>query len=156
MSRWITGGAPPSAVSNISGSTVISPSCRFQYVHIGWSRTTSPDGVWMSIVIGSPSMAQNRFAQGPGAITSCSPTAMRPWSVSTAVTLSSEPSSKPVTSVWEWIWTPSARHLSRRPATDSRLNAKPPWCSCRHTVTPFARQSGKSSFMCASTSASPR
>ena len=53
----------------------------------------------MSIVSGSPSIAQKRFAQGPGAITTCSPTAMRPLSVSTAVTLSSAPSSNPVTSV---------------------------------------------------------
>ena len=103
MSRWITGGAPPSAVANISGSTVISPSCRFQYVHIGWSRATSPEGVWMSIVIGRPSIPQKCFAHGPGAITTCSPTAIRPLSVSTAVTVSSSPSSKPVTSVSEWI-----------------------------------------------------
>ena len=109
----------------------------------------------MSIVIGRPSMPQKCLAHGPGAITTCSPTAIRPLSVSTAVTVSSSPSSKPVTSTYEWIWTFSSRHLSRRPITDSTLKAKPPWCSWRQIVTPFARQSGNSSFMCASTSASP-
>ena len=91
----------------------------------------------MSIFAGSPSSAQNFCAQGPGAITTCSPTAIRPWSVWTAVTVSSAASSKPVTSVCVWIWTPSERHLSRRPATASMLKAKPPWCSCRQTVTPL-------------------
>ena len=64
VSRWMTGGSPPSAVANMSGSTVISPSCRFQYVHIGRSRTTSPDGVVMSMRAGMPSSDQNRAAQG--------------------------------------------------------------------------------------------
>src|SRR3954468_12786095 len=34
VSTWTTGGAEPSARSNISGSTVISPSCRYQNVHM--------------------------------------------------------------------------------------------------------------------------
>ncbi len=157
MSRWITGGAPPSAVANISGSTVISPSWRFQYVHIGWSRATSPDGVWMSIVIGRPSRPQKRLAHGPGATTTCSPTAIGPCSVSTAVTVSSSAELEAGhLGVASGSGRPPRGTCRAGPCTDSRLKAKPPWCSCRQTVTPFARQSGKSAFMCASTSASPR
>ncbi len=151
----MTGGAPPSAVANISGSTLISPSCRFQYVHIGRFRTTSPDGVVMSIRSGIPRSDQNRAAHGPGATTTCSPTSISPALVSTAETVPSSRDAKPVTSTPSRTETPSARHLSRSPSTDSTLNAKPPWCSCRQIVTPCARQSGKSAFMCASTSASP-
>ena len=73
----------------------------------------------MSIVIGSPSIAQNRFAHGPGATTSCSPTSIRPWSVSTAATESSaaelearSPRRR------DWIVTPSDAALAASPATD--------------------------------------
>src|SRR5919109_1299593 len=83
VSRWMTGGAPPSAVAKSFGSTVISPSWRFQYVHIGRLRTTSPVGVRTSIAMGRPSMAQNCLAHGPGARISCSPTSIRPCDVST-------------------------------------------------------------------------
>ena len=80
----MTGGGPPSAVAKSSGSIPTSPSCRFQYVHIGRSGTTSPDGVRTSIVSGIPSIAQNPLAHGPGAMTTCSPTSIRPSDVSTA------------------------------------------------------------------------
>jgi hypothetical protein len=110
----------------MSGSTVISPSCRFQYVHMGRSRTTSPAGVVMSIRSGMPSSDQKRAAHGPGAITTCSPTSIVPSLVSTAATESSSRDTKPVTSTPSSTVTPSARHLSRRPSTDSTLKAKPP------------------------------
>ena len=100
-------------------------------------------------------MRQKLFAHGPGAMTSCSPTSIRPWSVSTAVTASSGPSSSPVTSTPVRISTPWPRAFAASPSTESWLNAKPPWDSCRQAVTPCARQSGKSSFMWRSTSASP-
>ena len=155
VSRWITGGAPPSAVANVVGSTAISPSWRFQYVHIGRSFTTSPDGVRMSMRMGSSSIAQNRFAHGPGAITTCSPTSIRPRLVDTDTTEPSEPSSSPSTSTPERIATPSDSHLPTNPRTESMLNAKPPCFSCRQTVTPRARQSGKSDRMCRPTSSAP-
>ena len=60
-------------------------------------------------------MRQNLFAHGPGAMTSCSPTSIRPWSVSTAVTASSGPSSSPVTSTPVRISTPSAAGLRGEP-----------------------------------------
>ena len=147
MSRWTTGGALPSAVANICGSTWISPSWRFQYVHIGWSSITSPLGVRTSIVGGSSSIDQKRLAHGPGATTSCSPISRRPRLVSTAPTVPSPASSSALTSTPVRISTPSSRHFPASPSTDSRLKAKPPWCSCRHAVTPCARQSGKISFM---------
>ena len=65
MSMWMTGGAPPSAARRSSGSTVISPSWRFQYVHMGRSRTTSPVGVRTSIVSGQAE--QRPEALGPRA-----------------------------------------------------------------------------------------
>ena len=91
----MTGGGPPSAVAKSIGSIPTSPSWRFQYVHIGRSRTRSPEGVLTSIVSGIPSIAQNRFAHGPGAMTTCSPTSIRPADVSTAVIEPSGASSKP-------------------------------------------------------------
>ena len=97
MSRCTTGGIEPSSSENSLGSTEISPSCRFQYVHIGWSRATSPFGWWTSIVGGSSSIAQRCLAQGPGATISWSHS-MRPWFVSAARTEPSPASSKPVTS----------------------------------------------------------
>ena len=142
-------------MANICGSTVISPSWRFQYVHIGRSGTTSPDGVRTSIVAGSSSSDQKRFAHGPGAITSCSPTWTRPRLVSSALAVPSASSSIARTSTPLTISTPSSAHLPASPSTDSRLKAKPPWCSCRSAVTPCARQSGKISRMYAPTSASP-
>ena len=101
-------GAPLSAVANISGSTVISPSWRFQYVHIGRSRsTTSPDGVVMSIASGMPSIDQKRAAHGPGATTTCSPTSIGPALVPTAE-LGRRRETNPVTS------TPRAQRRPRR------------------------------------------
>ena len=152
----MTGGGLPSAVAKSIGSIPTSPSWRFQYVHIGRSRTRSPEGVLTSIVSGIPSIAQNRFAHGPGAMTTCSPTSTRPADVSTAVIEPSGASSKPVTSTPAMTVTPTSAHLPSSPRTESMLKAKPPWCSCRHVVTPRARQSGKSPFMCSSTSASPK
>ena len=109
----------------------------------------------MSIVGGKPSSSQNRFAHGPGAITSCSPTATEPFSVTTRVTESSAANSSSRTSTSEQIVTPSDSHFPTRPCTEARLKAKPPWSSWRQTVTPFARQSGNSDFMCSSTSLAP-
>ena len=63
------------------------------------------------------------------------------WTVVTAPELSL---SKPVTSTPSTICAPAARALSARPCIDSLLNAKPPACSCRQTVRPWARQSGYS------------
>ena len=65
---------------------------RFQYVHIGRSWTTSPAGS-TSMVAGSSSSDQKRFAHGPGAMTSCSPTSIRPRPVSSALAVPSAPSS---------------------------------------------------------------
>ena len=142
----MTGGIEPSCSEKSEGSTVISPSCRFQYVHIGRSRTTSPPGVCTSIVDGMPSIAQRPFAHGPGATTTCS-AAMRPSLVSTASTVPSAREAKPVTSTGARMRTPSASHLPTRPLTESVLNAKPPWCSCSRMLTPRARQSGNMAFM---------
>ena len=52
--------------------------------------------MWTSIRSGRPSIAQNCFAHGPGAITTCSPTSIRPALVGRPSTLSSAPNSKPV------------------------------------------------------------
>ena len=72
VSRCMTGGMPPSGSENIFGSTWISPSWRFQYVHIAWFGTTSPVGVFTSSVMGRSSRLQKCFAHGPGATTTCS------------------------------------------------------------------------------------
>jgi hypothetical protein len=50
--------------------------------------------------------------------------------------------SKPRTSTPSTIVAPAARAFAARPCIDSLLKAKPPACSCRQTVSPFARQSG--------------
>ena len=63
--------------------------------------------------------------------------------------------SKPVTSTPSSIEAPAARAFDASPSIESRLNAKPPWCSCRQTLSPGARQSGNSVRMCSATSASP-
>ena len=132
MSRWTTGGALPSAVANICGSTWISPSWRFQYVHIGRS--------WIDLAAGRSHVDRGRELEhrpealrprAPGATTSCSPTSRRPRLVSTAPTVPSPASSIARTSTPVRISTPSSAHLPARPSTDSRLKAKPPWCSCR-------------------------
>ena len=101
-------------------------------------------------------MAQNLLAHGPGAITSCSPTAMRPLSVSTAVTLSSEPSSKSVTSVWEWIGDAFREALVAEAGDRLEVERETTLVLVEAHRDALPRQSGKSSFMCASTSASPR
>ena len=110
VSRWITGGIEPSSSENILGSTEISPSCRFQYVHIDWFGTTSPLGVLTSSDIGRSSRLQKCLAHGPGATTTCS-TSIVPWSVSTAVTSRPLGETKPVTSTPEVMVTPSDSHL---------------------------------------------
>ena len=64
------------------------------------SCATSPDGVWISIVIGTEH-ARTRLARGPGAITTCSPTRTGPVSVSTAVALSHQPGHQGRSRHWE-------------------------------------------------------
>jgi hypothetical protein len=75
--------------------------------------------------------------------------------VSAAFTEPSLAMSKPVTSTPVISFAPVDSAFACMPATESRLCAKPPLCSCRTAVTPFARQSGNSFFMYASHSASP-
>ena len=94
------------------------------------------------------------LAQGPGATISSSHS-MRPCVVSAARTEPSLANSKPVTSTPVISCAPVDSALACMPATESRLWAKPPLCSCRTAVTPFARQSGKSFFMYVSQAASP-
>ena len=60
-------------------------------------------------------MAQNCFAHGPGATTTCSPTSTRPAEVSTAVIDPSDASSNPRTSTPGSTDTPSSRHFPCRP-----------------------------------------
>src|SRR5712692_8701224 len=123
-STWITGGYAPSAVTYSSGLTWISPSCNFQYVHIGQSLTVSPLGLQMSMVLGKPSIVHRPLIHGPAPTTTFS-AAIVPWSVRTAVTAPSF-RSKPVTSTPERMVTPSASTFATSPITDEILNAKPP------------------------------
>ena len=73
-------GAPPSVVANTSGSTVISPSWRFQYVHIGRSghlagRSADVDP------LGQPEQRPEPLRPRAGRDTTCSPTSIgRRWS----------------------------------------------------------------------------
>ena len=94
------------------------------------------------------------LAHGPGATINSSHS-MRPCVVSAARTEPSLANSKPVTSTPVISCAPVDSALACMPATESRLWAKPPLCSCSTAVTPFARQSGKSCFMYASQAASP-
>ena len=146
--RW----REPSAVANMSGSTEISPSCRFQYVHIGGRGRRRRRRVDVDRVR-QPSSAQKCFAHGPGATTSCSPTRsalVRLGRGDRAVVARS----KPVTS------TPATTDRLPRgtwPAARDRVQVEreAALVLVQAAVTPCARQSGKSAFMCASTSASP-
>ena len=60
----------------------------------------------------------------------------RPRSSARTVTAPEPSRSKPVTSTPSTISAPAARALSASPSIDSRLNANPPRCSCRQTVSP--------------------
>ncbi len=80
------------------------------------------------------------------------PTATITWStligpslVCTRFTAPESSRSKPVTSTPSAISAPARSAFDARPWIDSLLNAKPPRCSCRQTLSPGARQSGKSS-----------
>ena len=103
---------------------------------------------------GNPSISQSEAIHGPTATTTWS-TSMVPCVVCTAVTAPESSRSNPVTSTPVRISAPAARAFSARPSIDSRLNAYPPACSCRHTVRPGARQSPYSERMWAATSSSP-
>ena len=100
-------------------------------------------------------MSQIPATHGPTATTTW-PAAIGPALVCTPVTAPEPSISKPVTSTPSSIVAPAARALAARPCIESLLNAKPPWRSCRHTLSPGARQSPKSERMWALTSASPR
>ena len=65
----------------------------------------------------------------------------RPAFVTTGVTALRVVEPKPVSSTPSTISAPARRAFSARPSIDSLLNAKPPACSCRQTVSPGARQS---------------
>ena len=136
-------------MTNTFGSTSISPSCRYQKVHISRSSPAT------SSRRGSPSRSQSLGVHGPAATTTRS-TAIGPDEVSTWVTAPDPSSSNPVTSTPSSISRPAARAFEASPSIESRLNAKPPGRSWRQTLSPGARQSGNSSSMWAATSASPR
>src|SRR3954463_5356228 len=138
LSTCSTGDGLPSAVGNVAGSTATSPSCRYQYVHISRSSATVPSGMRTSSFRGSPSRSHIPPIHGPTATTTCS-TATSPALVVTVVTAPEASDSKPVTSTPSTICAPAARALSASPSIDSRLNANPPACSCRQTVSPGAR-----------------
>ena len=123
-------------MTNTLGSTSISPSWRYQKVHISCSLPAT------SSRLGSSSSSQSRGVHGPAATTTCS-AAIGPDEVSTLVAAPDPSSTKPVTSTPSSISAPAARAFEARPSIDSRLNAKPPRLSCRQTLRPGARQSGE-------------
>ena len=110
----MTGGSAPSLVTNIEGSTSISPSCRYQYVHISVSTPAT------SSRRGSPSFSHSPAIQGPTATTTCSG-AIGPALVSTRVTAPEPSSSKPMTSTPSSMVAPASRALEASPSIESRL-----------------------------------
>src|SRR5215212_7727700 len=91
LSTCSTGGTLPLPVTNTRGSTSISPSCRYQYVHISRSTPATSNRE------GRPSIDHSDAIHGPTATTTCS-TAIGPAEVSTTVTAPDSSTRKPVTS----------------------------------------------------------